>query len=143
MIYLKLFFVFLISFFQTDSNIGSVKLTISNIEEKKGFIRIGIYNSADKFPEKGKAFKNYSLKVDNNTILTTISNLPSGYYSIALYHDENLDKECNLNFIGIPKEGIGFSNNIKPITSAPSFDETKFYVKTKSTSNVNIKLIHY
>jgi len=42
------------------------------------------------------------------------------------------------NFLGIPKEGYGFSNNVKAIFSAPLFDEAKF--ELNETIDIKIEM---
>jgi uncharacterized protein (DUF2141 family) len=144
MFLIKLFIVF-ITLFQNSQNKteGNLKINITNIKEKTGYIRVGLYNNPKDFPKNGKAYKNVSAKVVGNTATVSFNNIPGGNYAIALFHDENNDTECNLNYFGIPKEGIGFSNNIKPRTSAPDFQETMVVLKPKTIKTIEIKLIHY
>jgi uncharacterized protein (DUF2141 family) len=47
----------------------------------------------------------------------------------------------NKNFLGIPQEKFGFSNNVKPLFSAPSFADTKINLTKDMTTE--IKLISY
>jgi len=68
-------------------------------------------------------------------------NIPAGSYAVAIFHDENSDGVCNTNFLGIPEEGYGFSNNIKPLLSAPTFDEAK--VSVKKDTEIEIHLIYW
>ena len=84
--------------------------------------------------------KNYTIKINESTETIIISDLPKGEYAISLYHDENSDNECNRNFLGIPKEGYGFSNNVKPKFSAPTFEDCKFSLSSDRT--IDIKLIN-
>ena len=121
-------------------NNPQLTIKITNIEKVKGEIKIGIFNSGTNFLKEGAAIKNYSVKVENNTALLTIKDLPKGEYAITMYHDQNSDNECNRNFIGIPKEPYGFSNNVKPKMSAPKYDECKFTFEENKT--LNIKLIN-
>jgi uncharacterized protein (DUF2141 family) len=62
-----------------------------------------------------------------------------GTYAISAFHDENNDKKVNSNFIGIPKEGIGVSNNAKGSFGPPKFDDAKFEF-TQSDQSVGISL---
>ncbi|MBK7290922.1 MAG: DUF2141 domain-containing protein [Chitinophagaceae bacterium] len=41
--------------------------------------------------------------------------------SIAILHDENDDGKMNSNFLGLPKEGYGFSNNVMGNFGPPLF----------------------
>jgi len=99
-------------------------INISNIKTKKGSIQIGLYDDPKVFPEVGKEMQRFYIEVDSKDFSYTLKDLQKGTYAIAIYHDLNNDKECNTNFIGIPKEPYGFSNNIKPVFSAPSFKKT-------------------
>jgi uncharacterized protein (DUF2141 family) len=54
-------------------------------------------------------------------------NLPlSGEYAISIIHDKNRNGRLDTNFIGIPKEPFGFSNNPKIKFGPPSFSDAKF-----------------
>ena len=37
--------------------------------------------------------------------------MPVGSYAASIQHDEDGDGKLKTNFIGIPKEGVGISNN--------------------------------
>ena len=123
-----------------ETKIGEINIVIPNLKVMKGKIQIGLYNTKESFPKIGKEYKTFRVKVEDATFNYTIKNLPPGEYAIALYHDENSDGVCNSNFFGVPTESYGFSNNIKPFLSAPSFQETKFsLVKARVLS---IRLFH-
>jgi len=70
----------------------------------------------------------------------TFKDLPDGEYAVAIFHDKNSDKICNTNFLGIPKEGYGFSKNFKPRLSSPSFNDCK--IDLNSNMSITIKLIY-
>lgn len=114
-------------------------VNISNIKILKGEIIIGVFNTDVGFLKEGVAIRNYTVKVNNAKETLVIKDLPKGEYAISLYHDENSDNECNRNFLGIPKEGYGFSNNIKPKFSAPKYEDCKFSLVKKHS--LEIKLI--
>ena len=122
------------------TNNPQLTIKISNIEKIKGEIKVGIFNTDTHFLKDCYAIKNYSIKVEKNTAVVTINDLPKGEYAITMYHDQNSDNECNRNFIGIPKEPYGFSNNIKPRMSAPKYKDCKFDLSENKI--VNIKLIN-
>ena len=48
-----------------------------------------------------------------------------GRYALVMFHDANADGDLNLGPLG-PKEGYGFSNNVKPVLSAPSLRSVSF-----------------
>lgn len=118
------------------------KLTveINNISTMQGSVKVAVFNTHKNFLGKDSAIRNYSLVADGESKKMVIDDLPQGEYAIAIYHDINSDDECNLNFIGIPKEPYGFSNNFKPRFSAPKFSDCKISLVKNQT--VKIALIN-
>ena len=52
------------------------------------------------------------------TTVVMIHGLPPGQYAVQTFHDENGNKKVDRNFIGLPREGVGFSNDA-PIRMGP------------------------
>ena len=130
------------SFSQGDisSETYDLNIKITNLKEVTGSIFIGVFNNKESFPKDGHQFKILYESVTENPMIYKIKDLPVDEYAVAVYQDINEDKECNLNFIGIPKEPYGFSNDIKPRFSAPPFKKTKFRLVEGDT--IAIKLFH-
>ena len=131
-------FYFISTAFSSDT--VSLQVSVENIKSIKGNIEIGVFNKGDRFLEKGQAYKFYSIKVLESTEVITIKNLPKGDYAVSLYHDKNSDGICNRNFVGMPKEPYGFSNNFKPKFSAPAFEDSKFSLV--EDHKLRIRLLH-
>ncbi|MDA7501988.1 DUF2141 domain-containing protein [Chitinophagales bacterium] len=106
----------------------SLTVHFTNLEQSSGAILIGLYNSADDFPKRERQFVKRWEKVNSSTLTVEYFDLPEGDYAIAAYHDLDSDKKCNTNFIGYPTEPFCFSNDVRPMLSAPSFDSAKFSV---------------
>ncbi|MBA6151332.1 DUF2141 domain-containing protein [Gelidibacter maritimus] len=133
-----LYLSFIASFFGHDN--PQLTVHVKNIKSLKGEIIIGVFNTDKDFLKDGVAIKNYTISVDEVNETIVINDLPKGEYALSLYHDENSDNECNRNFLGIPKEAYGFSNNVKPKFSAPSYEECKFMLVENKT--LDIILLH-
>lgn len=110
------------------------------ISPTHGKLEIALYNKSSDFPKKYFEFKKTIQVVSSGKVKYIFSDLPPGDYAVAVFHDENSDGECNTNFLGIPTEGYGFSNNVVPLFSAPSFGECKINLDKNKT--VSIKLIY-
>lgn len=117
----------------------NLDIKILGISQVKGLIQIGIYNESDAFPKIGMDYRVEYFTVVSKKMTVRIKDLPHGEYSIALFHDINSDGECNLNFIGIPNEPYGFSNNVKPVFEAPSFESTKVVLKTNKVIRIKLR----
>jgi uncharacterized protein (DUF2141 family) len=57
------------------------------------------------------------------------------------FHDENQKGKLDTNWLGIPREGVGASNNPKPRVGPPKFASAKFQHSDGST-DVEI-IVHY
>jgi uncharacterized protein (DUF2141 family) len=68
-----------------------------------------------------------------------VIDLPEGIYAIALFVDANKNLKIDKNFLGIPKEQFGFSNNAMGKLSAPSFEQAKFKVEGNTLQNIKLK----
>ncbi len=112
----------------THSQTFGLTVTIANIKYIKGEIKLAIYTDNNSFLKKGHEFRQYTFKITQSTEKYSIPDLPKGDYAIALFQDQNSDGKCNTNFLGVPKEGYGFSNNYKPFLSSPSFSDCKFTI---------------
>lgn len=60
---------------------------------------------------------------------------------MAVVHDENMNGKLDTNWLGIPKEGYGFSNAAKGVVGAPSFSAASFPYEG---GNLNLTMVlHY
>ena len=110
-------------------------LTVTDIP-KAGTLNIGIFDTAEGFEAKdrGGAKRRPGLvegirhAVEGSAARLTIE-LPEGRYAIKLFLDLNGNGEVDTNFLGIPKEPYGFSNNAKGTLGPPSFDAAAFTIE--------------
>ncbi len=122
------------------SQTGTITVGIQGIESSKGVLQIGLYNTVDDFPDFDKSFKGASIKSNTSGVVHSFENIPTGEYAIALWHDENEDKELNKNMFGAPKESYGFSNNVFGTFGPPNFKDALFTVEDGKTTTLKIVL---
>ncbi|MFI4934115.1 MAG: DUF2141 domain-containing protein [Caulobacterales bacterium] len=63
-----------------------------------------------------------------------------GDYALVVFHDANSNGDLDVGPFG-PREGYGFSNNVRPFFSAPSLESAKFKAAEGDTT-LHIRL-HY
>ena len=75
-------------------------------------------------------------RTDSTGDSTTVSmgSVEPGRYSVAVFLDEDGDGEFDTNFLGIPREPFGFSNDAMGAMGKPSFDAASFEVGTGGAS---------
>ncbi len=119
----------------------NVKLIVKviNTESNDGQLVIYLHNNKEHFPkEKDKSFKILKSKIKNNKAEFNFPNIPNGVYAIAVHHDENGNDKVDTNFLGIPNEDFGASNNAKGFMGPPSFEDASFKVDGNTTITINM-----
>lgn len=119
---------------------GSIEVKINGIENNDGVVMIGLYNSEADFPDSDKGYTGAAPKANTNGVTHTFSDIPAGKYAIAVWHDEDEDKELDKNFLGIPRENYGFSNNAFGTFGPPGFKDAAFNVVSGETTELEITL---
>lgn len=106
---------------------GQIIVEIKGVESDKGTIFINLYQRAEGFPSDwSKAFKQISIPATEGTMNYTFQNIPWGSYAISIAHDENDNGTLDTNFIGMPKEPVGASNQTR--LGKPKFERSRFEV---------------
>lgn len=142
---MKLFLLLLITFFiddrlQADTvNPASLKIVVNELDSNDGHVLVSLFNSDDGFPDKPeKAIRKARLTIKENKAWVVFSGLEPGTYAAAILHDENDDQKMNTNFLGIPKEGYGFSNDVMGSFGPPSFTKAGFII-TSINKEISIR----
>jgi len=112
--------------FEATSN-GNIQIKVSGLKNKSGQLGILIFTSKEGFPSDWqKAYKQILIPVTGDKAEYTFTGLPYGKYAVSVMHDENKNKKLDTNFIGIPKEGYGVSNNATGSMGPPKFEDAAF-----------------
>jgi len=114
-------------------------LNIEGIEEVKGTMEIGLFNNSDDFLETGSEFRVISIPVDSTTVIAVFDSLPQATYGISLYHDLDSSGEINKNFIGVPTEPWGISNDAYRMLAAPRWQEAVFTMDADKTIVIHLR----
>ena len=114
-------------------------LNIEGIEEVKGIMQIGLFNDSDDFLETGSEFRVSSVPVDSTVVSVIFDSLPEANYGISLYHDLNSSEDINKNFIGIPTEPWGISNDAYRMLSAPRWQEAVFTMDADKSIVIHLR----
>jgi uncharacterized protein (DUF2141 family) len=125
---------------------GTATLTVHVIGARntKGKIRAALFRGAQGFPnDASRAVHTQAADIDPQTSSAQIvfTDLPAGVYAVSVFHDENMNQKLDKNFVGVPKEGYGASNNPKKKVGPPSFEETNFQLSGTEQS-LEIKLMY-
>ena len=125
---------------------GTANLTVrvTGARKAKGKIRVALFRGSKGFPnDASQAVQTQEADISPQTLSGQVvfTDLPAGLYAVSVFHDENMNEKLDKNFVGVPKEGYGASNNPKKKMGPPNFDETKFQLGLADQS-VEIKLMY-
>lgn len=125
-----------------SKNTGILKINFSNIRNNDGYIYIFLYQYKNQFPYNPyKHYKVSKSKVENGLLTAQISDLEfRNSYAISLIDDENNNEDLD-RWLGIPHEGYGFSNNVRPFLSMPNYSELVFDFKHSKSTNIKLQYV--
>jgi uncharacterized protein (DUF2141 family) len=81
------------------------------------------------------------IKVRDTESRCDFEDIPPGTYALAVFHDENMNGKLDTNWLGIPTEGYGFSNDVKALLGAPPFSAASFQCDA-GTLDLTISLLY-
>jgi uncharacterized protein (DUF2141 family) len=101
---------------------------ILDIRNSTGTVDCALFDSPEGFPIDVllSATSTMVLKIKKTQARCDFEDVPPGTYALAVIHDENMNGKLDTNWLGIPKEGYGFSNDVKALLQAPSFSAASF-----------------
>jgi len=110
----------------------NTQIIVTGIRSPKGQVIVSIFKD-EKGYEEEKPFKSipFDKKALNSGKLVLECSLEPGTYGITLLDDENKNGKMEKTFIGVPKEGFGFSNFFMEKLKKPSFSDFKTNIKSK------------
>ncbi|MFQ5469719.1 MAG: DUF2141 domain-containing protein [Gammaproteobacteria bacterium] len=111
---------------------GDLIVGISGFSSDAGKAMLALVNSIEQYEaRKGDAepLQGISLPIEDGRVSHRFRAIPYGEYAIKVFHDENSNGELDINFIGIPKEDYGFSNNARAL-GIPNYDEVTFSINS-------------
>ena len=113
---------------------AQLTVTVTGLREP-GEIHLAIYESAAAFegdrgdrggPQAG--IITGSIEPAGPEDFTATFELPDGTYAVGVFHDVDGNEALSKNFLGIPKEPFGFSNNVRGRFGPPGFKDASISV---------------
>lgn len=116
-----------------SNNDFTISLKITKLRNDEGLVMVSLVN------EKKEEIQSQNVTIKDRTAILKFENVKAGKYAIQYIHDENKDGELNSNFMGIPKEGYGFSNDARGFMGPPDFEDEIFTVSGDTLMLVKTK----
>ena len=101
---------------------------ISSQASPGGEVVCALFSDPDGFPMDNSTARVQWLAADSQDVSCRFADVPAGSYAVSIGHDMNGNKQVDMNFLGMPTEQWGVSNNIRPRLRSPRFSEASFEV---------------
>lgn len=112
---------------------ADLTVEVADIRVQAGQLKLAVVDSADGWDGKAKAVAGEALTPTGATATFRFKDLPPGTYAVQVMHDENGNGKLDTNFVGMPTEGYGFSNNPR-VMRKPTWDEARFELGPDGTT---------
>jgi len=121
---------------------NAIRAHIEGLHSDRGQVVCALFAAADDFPKRlDRAFARVDAQITAGHATCEFPGVPAGVYAVSVFHDENLNGRLDTNWLGIPREGVGASNNPKPRMGPPKFAAAEFQ---HSGASMDIEIIvHY
>ena len=118
---------------------STVLIEVSGFKNTRGTLNCRLFTKAADFPD-GEGIVTLRVPITGSNTSCSFSNVEPGTYAIAVVHDENGNGKLDKNFVGVPSEGYGVSNNKTYALSAPKWNESNFTLGTAESKALPVKL---
>ncbi len=114
---------------------GDLQVQVTGLRNQTGNLCIKVFSGSRGFPnDNDNAVVRQCTAIANPEPSFSFTDLPSGNYAIAIYHDQNSDEQLNRGDFGIPIEGYGFSNDAPAETGPAEFQDAMFVLGNSQTT---------
>jgi uncharacterized protein (DUF2141 family) len=104
-----------------------IHVEITGFRNESGQVLCALYSSPEGFPKNSdRAVGHAKSEISHGHAICEFSGIAVGKYAVSVFHDENSNGKLDTNFLGIPREGVGASNNAKGHFGPPKFDAAAF-----------------
>lgn len=122
----SLFAVLSVSAVMHAEEARQLTIDVSGVRSTRGALVCRLFAGPDGFPSKATYRAQVRVAISGSTARCVFPRLAPGIYAVGAFHDENGNGKLDTNFLGIPSEGVGVSNNKRPLVGPPSWNDAKF-----------------
>lgn len=115
---------------------ATLTIIVTNVRNAHGMVHVDLCREKEFL--KDCAISAEVKSVVGSTTLR-INNVAPGDYAVQGTQDENNNKKVDQGLFGIPKEGVGFSNDAPIGFSAPSWNKAKFTITGDKTITFRLR----
>jgi uncharacterized protein (DUF2141 family) len=124
-------------------SIPQIEIHVTGFQTSDGDLLALLFASANGFPQDDSlAVQRVRVPLDATVATAVFRDVPHGTYAVVVCHDENSNGDCDANLLGLPREGIGVSNNPPRRWGPPRFSDARFDFRSENAS-LDVRLVYW
>ncbi|MDQ4419350.1 DUF2141 domain-containing protein [Sphingobium sp. DEHP117] len=125
----------------TPAGSGALDIEITGIRSAQGVVRLALCPPRSGFPDCGASvIRSTSAPAGRGHLRFHLADLPEGPLAVSVFHDANGNGRMD-SFVGIPREGYGFSGNPPFRPRAPRFEEAQLNLSGHSSITISLRYL--
>jgi uncharacterized protein (DUF2141 family) len=125
----------------TMATAAELRVDITGLRSGDGKVHLAVFATPATFPASDAMLAEAIVRAKAAGVHWVFSGLKPGTYALAVYHDENENREFDRGFLGIPLEGFGFSNDAQVFFGPPDFADAAVTVPGKG-ARISIRMTY-
>jgi len=118
----------------------ALTVNLKGFKSDKGAVEVALFDRADAFPKNPEqAIAKRRAPIAGGAATVEFRDLKPGIYAVSAYHDANGNGKIDTNFMGIPKEPTGASNDAKGRMGPPSFKDAQFNLNATTAIGISMQ----
>ena len=117
----------------TPAAAAELQVEVTGLRSGDGAVHLAVFATPAAFPRSEAMLAEAIVRAKAAGVHWVFAGLEPGTYALAVYHDENENREFDRGFLGIPLEGFGFSNDAQVFFGPPDFADAAVTVPGKGT----------
>ncbi len=120
------------------SQAATLTINVKGLRQANGHLLLAVHGGEENYSKQSNPAAMRRVEVKSETQQIVIPELAAGDYVVSIIHDSNGNGKLDTNFVGMPTEGWGFSNNVGA-RGRPSYNDAKVNVP-ETGSEISIQL---
>lgn len=109
--------------------LATLIVKVEKVSPRGGDVRVALYTRSTYPDDNAEPVIDAVVPAKPGETVVTLAGIKPGTYAVKLFQDFNRNGEFDMNWLGLPLEKYGFSNDARPMFAEPSFDATKFELR--------------
>jgi uncharacterized protein (DUF2141 family) len=102
---------------------STITVRIEALRNDQGTVYVSLFDNKKSFKDNKGALLSGKARPAKQAAVVVLDKVTPGRYALLFLHDENDNQKLDTNWIGIPKEGFGYSKDVMGKFGPPSFED--------------------